>query len=227
MLGAMDSVHGPAERFCRQKGATEMTEQDWLACTNPYKMLEFLRGKASERKLRLFACAVCVQVASRIGNGCSDAVAVAERYAAGQKDDCDLFIATAWLESKLNPISNSGELDTEFMAVGHVCLVGEQPGFNSIRDLATRFDGADILRCIFNPYHTSVSMPPAVLNWNDSTICRLAEAIYDERAFDRLPIFADVLEEAGCDNANILNHCRQEGVHFRGCWVVDLLLGKQ
>jgi hypothetical protein len=45
--------------------------------------------------------------------------------------------------------------------------------------------------------------------------------------FDRLPILADALEDAGCDNANILNHCRQPGVHVRGCWVVDLVLGKE
>src|SRR5581483_3643837 len=64
------------------------------------------------------------------------------------------------------------------------------------------------------------------LTWNDSLVRRLAQAIYDERAFDRLPILADALEEAGCTNADILNHCRQPGEHVRGCWVVDLLLGK-
>ena len=65
------------------------------------------------------------------------------------------------------------------------------------------------------------------LAWNDGTIRRIAQAIYDERAFDRLAILADALEDAGCDNADILNHCRSGGEHVRGCWVVDLLLGKQ
>jgi hypothetical protein len=55
----------------------------------------------------------------------------------------------------------------------------------------------------------------------------LAQAIYDDRAFDRLPILADALEEAGCDTADILAHCRGPGPHVRGCWVVDLILGKQ
>ncbi len=64
------------------------------------------------------------------------------------------------------------------------------------------------------------------LSWNDRIIPKLAQAIYDDRAFDRLPILADALEEAGCTNADILNHCRQPGEHVRGCWVVDLLLGK-
>ena len=53
-----------------------------------------------------------------------------------------------------------------------------------------------------------------------------AQAIYDEPAFDRLPILADAVTDAGCDNADILTHCRGDGRHVRGCWVVDLLLGK-
>jgi hypothetical protein len=58
-------------------------------------------------------------------------------------------------------------------------------------------------------------------------VTALAKAIYGERAFDRLPILADALEEAGCTNAELLGHCRQPGVHVRGCWVVDLVLGKE
>jgi len=58
-------------------------------------------------------------------------------------------------------------------------------------------------------------------------VVKLAESIYDERAFDRMPILADALEEAGCANADILAHCRQPGEHVRGCWAVDLILGKE
>ena len=50
--------------------------------------------------------------------------------------------------------------------------------------------------------------------------------MYDDRDFAAMPILADALEEAGCDSANILAHCREPGVHVRGCWVVDLVLGK-
>ncbi len=60
-----------------------------------------------------------------------------------------------------------------------------------------------------------------------STVAALAQTIYADRAFDRLPILADALEEAGCDNADILTHCRGDGPHVRGCWVVDLILGKE
>jgi hypothetical protein len=69
-----------------------------------------------------------------------------------------------------------------------------------------------------------VSPSPA---WLTPTVKQLATGIYEERAFERLPLVADALEEAGCANADILTHCRGPGPHVRGCWVVDLLLGKE
>jgi hypothetical protein len=62
--------------------------------------------------------------------------------------------------------------------------------------------------------------------WLTSTVTELARGIYEGRAFDRLPILADALQDAGCDEAEILGHCRGPGPHVRGCWVVDLVLGK-
>jgi hypothetical protein len=73
-----------------------------------------------------------------------------------------------------------------------------------------------------NPFRP-VAFDPA---WRSPTVAALAGAIYDERAFDRLPILADALEEAGCDHPDVLAHCRGDGPHVRGCWVVDLVLGK-
>ena len=84
-----------------------------------------------------------------------------------------------------------------------------------------------LLRDIFGNPFCAVAVDRTWLAWNDSTAMRIAQAIYDECAFDRLPILADALEDAGCDNADILNHCRQPGEHVRGCWVIDLLLGKE
>jgi hypothetical protein len=63
--------------------------------------------------------------------------------------------------------------------------------------------------------------------WRTSTVVALAEGVYADRAFDRLPILADALEDAGCGHADILAHCRGDGPHARGCWVVDLLLGRE
>jgi hypothetical protein len=84
-----------------------------------------------------------------------------------------------------------------------------------------------LLRELFgNPYRP-IAMKPLWLSWNNGTIPKLAQSIYTDRAFDRLPILADALEDAGCDNADILAHCRGPGPHVLGCWVVDLLLGKE
>jgi hypothetical protein len=67
----------------------------------------------------------------------------------------------------------------------------------------------------------------ACLEWNGGTVRKLAEAIQDSQDFGRLPILADALEEAGCTDAELLDHCRAGGPHVRGCWVVDLLLRKK
>lgn len=84
----------------------------------------------------------------------------------------------------------------------------------------------NLLRCIIGSPFRPVTTDSAWLAWNQGTVQNIAQAIYDERAFDLMPILADALEEAGCDNDDILAHCRQPGEHVRGCWVLDLLLGK-
>ncbi len=85
----------------------------------------------------------------------------------------------------------------------------------------------DLLRDIFgNPFQFT-TIDHAWLAWRDGTVPKIAQTIYDERRFAELSILADALEEAGCADRDILDHCRQPGPHVRGCWVVDLLLGKQ
>ncbi|MGH7169008.1 MAG: hypothetical protein ACRELG_01855 [Gemmataceae bacterium] len=79
---------------------------------------------------------------------------------------------------------------------------------------------------MFGNLFRQIIIEPSWLAWNDGTVPKLARNVYERRAFDRLPILADALEEAGCTDADILNHCRQPGEHVRGCWVVDLLLNK-
>jgi hypothetical protein len=85
---------------------------------------------------------------------------------------------------------------------------------------------AGLLREVLGNPCCAVTVEPSWLAWNDGAIRKMAQAIYDARAFDRLPLLADALEEAGCADADILGHCRTSGEHVRGCWVVDLLLGK-
>ena len=85
-----------------------------------------------------------------------------------------------------------------------------------------------LFRDIFgNPFRPSPLLPAAVLAWNDGTVRRMAEGIYEDRAFERLPILADALLDAGCDDEELIAHCRSAGPHVRGCWAIDLLLGKE
>jgi hypothetical protein len=87
---------------------------------------------------------------------------------------------------------------------------------------------SDLLRCVVgNPFRPPHPLTATVAGWNEGTIVKLALAIYNDRAFDRLPILADALLEAGCEDADLLGHLRGPGPHVRGCWAVDLLLGKE
>jgi hypothetical protein len=81
-----------------------------------------------------------------------------------------------------------------------------------------------LVRDIFGNPFRPMSVDPS---WLTSTVLALAEGIYQDRAFDRMPILADALQDAGCDNEEILNHCRQPAEHVRGCWVIDLLTGRK
>src|SRR5262249_18384399 len=89
-------------------------------------------------------------------------------------------------------------------------------------------DAAEValLREVFGNPFRPVALDPAWLRYQDGAAPELARSIYDEYAFDRLPIPADALEDAGGTDAAILGHCRQPGEHVRGCWVVDALLGR-
>jgi hypothetical protein len=102
-------------------------------------------------------------------------------------------------------------------------IVGHLPGW-----AAECEEQAGLLRDIFgNPFRPLPPLHPDWLAWSDGVIPKLATVIYDDRAFDRLPILADALEEAGCTDTEILSHCRGPRPHVRGCWVLDSLLAKQ
>ena len=96
------------------------------------------------------------------------------------------------------------------------------PEFNDTATYACRSFPETLREVVGNPFRP-VAFDP---RWLTSTVVGLARGIYDERAFDRMPILADALEDAGCDDAHVLAHCRGDGPHVRGCWVVDLVLGK-
>jgi hypothetical protein len=82
---------------------------------------------------------------------------------------------------------------------------------------------AELLREVVGNPFTPCPLDPHWLAWNGGSVRKMAQAIYKERQFGDLPVLGDALEEAGCDNREILNHCRANAEHVRGCWVVDLL----
>jgi hypothetical protein len=87
---------------------------------------------------------------------------------------------------------------------------------------------AHLVRDIFGPLpFRSVTVDPSWLGWNGGTVVQLVRSIYEERRFGDLPVLADALEDSGCSDPDILGHCRSGLDHVRGCWVVDLVLGKE
>ncbi|MBP3956930.1 hypothetical protein J8F10_16790 [Gemmata sp. G18] len=81
-----------------------------------------------------------------------------------------------------------------------------------------------MFREIFGNLFHSITFSPS---WRTSTAVALALQMYESRDFGAMPILADALQHAGCDSADVLDHCRGPGPHVRGCWVVDLVLGKE
>jgi hypothetical protein len=207
-----------------------MTEAEGIECSDPERMLRLLRGKASDRKLRAFACGCCRLLWwDRLHDPRSRAaVEAGERYSDG-------LISLEQLGSERGPseraVKRSGHgarwraaRAAASLVLPFAWLAAEQSvGVASGKQLRTQ---TVLLRDIFgNPFRPA-SPAASWLRWNDGAVRKLAMSIYDKRAFADLPVLADALEDAGCADAAILAHCRQPGQHVRGCWVIDLLLGK-
>ncbi len=217
-----------------------MTETEWLASADAIPMLDILK-EASRRKLRLFAVACCRLFWDQLSDQrCREGIEVAERRAEWRVSRNELSAATAAL-GEVERTARPAEADAAFIisrvaaasaleaAQAATSSYGPE-GFEDPEEaakegiLADRPRQAQLLRDIFgNPFR-----PVAVESgWLTSTVVQLAQGIYDDRAFDRLPILADALQDAGCDNEALLGHCRDPQLtHVRGCWAVDLLLGK-
>jgi hypothetical protein len=244
-----------------------MTEADWGQSTKPKQMLEALRasGRATERKLRLFAVAVCrqawplltdrrsrraVEVAERVADagGGRGALRLAEREAVAMLPRTSITCpsgqaaAAAAAAAVHVKAAEAARLASEWAGVAHGNLEFEESGDLSRAEMQERaratWDAGAValLRCVFGPvlFRPLPQVAPAVLAWDGGTVVKLAQTVYDEReqpagTLDaaRLAVLADALEEAGCTNQSITDHLRGPGPHVRGCWAVDLILGKQ
>jgi hypothetical protein len=203
-----------------------MTEIEWLSCPDPKVMLEFLRGKTHERKLRLFAV-VCRREYMRFrpdipaDSLTSKYAEITELYVDGEVTIKEWDEVRECIHGTFHHPDAYNHATDEIHTATCCCYTDE-----STRDAETRIELAflaSIIHDIFaNPFRP-VTVDP---RWLTETAVALANGIYEERAFDRMPILADALEDAGCDHADILSHCRGDGPHVRGCWVLDLLLGK-
>jgi len=230
-----------------------VTEEGWLAAADAAAMLEFVRDRMSARKLRLFTASCCRLFWDHLNlDEPQAAIETSERYADGQATDKELGKArnaahnAAWFARYYSerepgpgedPIRRRvfserlGRASEEvlrrlyfvaFMANTDQRLRADAMPILTSDPLLARIAPA-LLRDVFgNPFRV-VTADPA---WLTSTVLALANGVYEEWAFDRMPILADALQEAGCDNDEILNHCRSPGQHVRGCWAIDLLLGK-
>jgi hypothetical protein len=221
-----------------------MTEAEWLACANPQKMLNYLGERVSDRKVRLFVVACC----RRNWDWMTDetlrrAVETAEAFADGKASQKKRGAAYSAARRRAAQLGGCVPFATSLCAVRglrfwvHTAWYQSIPGSYDLRGVTKVRPPArdrkeetarlaDLLRdLVGNPFR-HVLLRPSWLRWQGGVVPNLAAGIYEERAFDRLPILADALEEAGCTNSDILGHCRGPGEHVRGCWAVDLILGK-
>jgi hypothetical protein len=217
-----------------------MTESEWLACTNLNQMQIWIFHTGvhpSSRKNKLFEVACCRQIWHIITDTrCRRAIEVAEQFADGMASENELAAARSALRVRRSRVTTAGQLaesvaggNTSFSEWGVRKLALRHAGLDpkdEAADAAAMSQQADLYRDIIGNPFRPLNIDPTWLSWRDGTVVKLARAIYDERAFDRLPILADALEDAGCTNNDILDHCRNPGPHVRGCLVVDLLLGK-
>lgn len=219
-----------------------MTEAEWLTCDDPLPMLGFLTGKVSERKLRLFAVACCRLMAHRIPPDLREAIDTGEKLADGLLGQfvpiplinkfsavgVDFYERTGknWREE-----TPPEDVAAHFAALGAVgCweyVPTDPEKYVNRWVLVARYNPqhqACVLREIFGNPFRPVTADPA---WFTSTALFLARQMYESRDFSVMPILADALQDAGCEEEAVLGHCRSKGPHVRGCWVVDLILGKE
>jgi hypothetical protein len=216
-----------------------MTEQEWLACKDPEPMLELLRGKQCERKLRLFACACCRRIWPLLKDERGrQAVELAERFSDGLTASNEMMIAGLAAEDASNDAldkddgvlcnSTAAAMLTAQLEGVHELLRGMPNVFANVVDPgeeagliarpAMLNELAGLFRHIFgNPFRPY----PAPPSW-PSAVVQLAESLYGGQ--DWAFALHDALLEAG--HAELAEHFRREPWHPKGCFAMDAILGK-
>lgn len=202
-----------------------MTEREWLVCTEAYQPLIFAREVASVRKLRLVSAAYARWLQSVPGyedaKACADLIErMADQPIPRRVLEQELYALPGnWLLShSLGPGDQVGKALNKMVWYAEDEFRQRQGDpevpHSHVRNLLHEIVG--------NPFRP-MSVDPA---WKTSTVLTLARQMYESRDFSVMPILADALQDAGCDNDDVLDHCRDKAAtHVRGCWVVDFLLG--
>ena len=217
-----------------------MTEAEWLTGTDPVPMLDFLRDRATDRKLRLFSCACARLLWEQLPPGdLRGAVEAGERLADGQASEeerlrfVDILYrmptersrqtGTNWFQSQ-----PQASVSAYFAALQTVGRFGSGSLTTSIKwaqsSVLTGHQQPELLREVFgNPFRPTLFDS----SWRSPTVGALASAMCESHSFERMPELAEGLEQAGCSEGELLAHCRAPGAHVRGCWVVDLVFGRE
>jgi hypothetical protein len=228
-----------------------MTEEEWQACEDVGAMFRFMWKTGKYRKSRLFAVAACRRVMHwMVDERSRNAIDISEQYAdqqVGRKALSaarrDAFSASKLAEGQQETAGWSRDYHAAVIAL-HVCAdhrseESRMTVLSSAANAASLVEHVEgpeaarsergyqyrMFRDIFGNPFRPVSFSD---EWRTSDVILLARGIYAERAFDRMPILADALQDAGCDADNILTHLRDvTATHVRGCWALDLVLGKE
>jgi hypothetical protein len=211
-----------------------MDETQWQLSKDPLRMLAVLNGRGGARKYRLFAAACCRLIWDRFPDDRNRAlVATVERHPDGDFHDPELnsaITASSAEESRWRDLP--AYWAAKWLGRSYYKTTPENgasvaiiKALSSVEDKPAMEAGmADFARDVFGPLaFRSVTIEA---HWLTPVVRGLAESIYNDRCFDRLPILADALEEAGCDRRDLLSHLRGDDPHVLGCWGLDLALGR-
>jgi hypothetical protein len=228
-----------------------MTEAEWQSADDPGSMLDGLPGPVSDRKLRLFALACLARVPEPFVptgvwelydafvdylDGRTTPDEWLDTFSAAKADQLRITFFTIFRPDPMTVArvtSESSVAEVAYRLAWSPGPSGDSPRWESNeqrfaaqeqRRSVERDAQCYLMRDIFGNPFRPVAVDP---RWRTVDAIGLARAIYEDRAFDRMPLLADALMDAGCADEQVVGHCRGGGPHVRGCWVVDLVLGRE
>ena len=198
-----------------------MKSQEWHTFLN--------KKQLSNRKLRLFSVSCCYDIWDFLTDQRSkDVIIAAEQFADGliTKQELEAARHRAWdAYSALAPRDWASAASAAMVRAAAAWPSGAAAVWAAVAASVEVREQKEKLYCQFLNDITGNKQTIIDPRWLTSTVIDLSQTIYEEKVFERMPILSDALMDAGCDDNDILSHCR-EGIHVRGCWLLDLILRK-